>query len=331
MNGSGNGSALNGSACDIDPYQQKVLSGVRGAAGVVCLIPTAITLCLFICTGAWKKFRHRIVLFLTTSTVLYLIIFVMQISTISGSHEGLCEAIGFFVQYFGWQELLLVSSITIYFYIHLVKHSGSGRPRPQEKESEPVTTSEITLFLTLIFVPLIPAGLVFIKDGYGETRGWCWIQSYNSDCTFVDGILRQIFLWYIWFVSCGILSIVFFIKIILAMRSNAKEQSGTTLAEDYNEKKKDLTLLLIYPVIFLVVNSFELVSWIFSYGVSDKQVIFTFWVIYGLLSPVSAAAIPVAFSIVYCRSVKDIHSTCSRPRCNCCHHQYRREEHLVNC
>jgi len=161
---------------------------------------------------------------MTISTVLYLIVFVVQVSVSQRQTigEDLCKAIGFFIQYFGWQELVLVSLIAFHFtYIYCNKtHAGSGR--------EPSTRTERILYLILVLAPLIPAGLGFINDGYGESVGWCWIQLYSSDCDKTGGILRQLFLWYVW---CVVLGIVCLCLTIFTLRSVCKQTEdvlGTT-------------------------------------------------------------------------------------------------------
>ena len=101
----------------------KWLSGVRGVAGSVCLVLILLIL-LFICIqpAYTKNFRLRILLFLIVSTFFHLIFFTMQSSVIwknqISSYTILCEVIAFFILYFGWQELLLVSSITVYLYFY---------------------------------------------------------------------------------------------------------------------------------------------------------------------------------------------------------------------
>ena len=315
----------NVSHCDaFSVSQRNILSGTRGGTGVLCLIATVIMLVLFIYIQAWKNFRRRILLFLTASTVVYLFFFILQVTAIwketigEAIHAGLCKTIGFFILYFGWQQLLLVSSITVYLYFYHVRHSDIFGPRRQGEGTPKAKLNEILLYAILLLVPLIPAGLVFINDGYGETTGWCWIRSRDSDCnSFLEGILRQVFLWYMWCLICGVVTLAFLIKIICAMRSNAIQHSGKAdrIAEEYNQRKVELMLLLVYLGMFHVVNVFELVVCIISYAVTDN--LFALWEIYAVLSPVSATAIPLGFSMVVCcchrdeiRSAKSAWSSC---------------------
>lgn len=268
------------SYCDaFNESQRDILSGTRGGTGAVCLVTTVGALILFIYMQTWKNFRHRILLFLTGSTVIYLFFFVLQVTAIWKEtigeviHARLCKAIGFFIQYFGWQQLLLVSSITLYLYFYHVRDNDIFGPRRQGEGALKAKLGEALLYATLLLVPLIPAGLVIINDGYGETRGWCWIRSRDSDCKpFVEGILRQIFLWYMWCFICGVVTLAFLIKIICAMRSNAIQHSGKAdrIAEEYNRRKAELVLLLVYLGMFHVVNFIELVACIISYAVPDN-------------------------------------------------------------
>ena len=136
----------------------------------------------------------------------------------------------------------------------------------------------------------------------------------------MEGILRQIFLWYIWCVFCGVLTLAFPIKTICAMHSNASQHGGKAdaLAKEYKEKKGENVLLLIYIGVFNVVNVFELVACIISFAVSDNQLLFVVWEIYAVLSPISVALIPNAFMmmVVCCENVcsaKEAWKTC----CSC--------------
>lgn len=286
-----NVTAANGTACDqFDPHEQKMLAGTRCAFGVICLIVTAIVLCVFICDEKpFKNFRRRIVLFLTVSTVFYLIVFVMQVSvalkqTLDEDHKCLCKAIGFFIQYFAWQELVLVIFITVYFCKEFkARYASFGVDLS-------TTRIERILYLTLVVVfPIIPAGLALIDDGYGETRGWCWIKLYNSDCNKTFGIIRQLLLWYVW---CLLLGSVCLVVNIITMCAVHKRTEG--------KLRKEVLLLLSYPILFVVVNFFELVCWIVTYAEADNQSTLAIWMIYAIFSPISAAAIPVIFAIVYC-------------------------------
>ena len=189
-------------ACN--PFNQTELtwlSGTRGVAGAVCLILTLLVLILFACIKPAKNFRLRILLFLTVSTFFYLLFITMQATMfwedVIGDYAILCEVIAFFILYFGWQELLLVSSITVYLYFYFVRFNDIfGARRQGEAVPKRARVGEVILFLILLLVPIIPAGLGFIQNGYGETRRWCWIKSLNSDCMpFLEGILRQVFLW----------------------------------------------------------------------------------------------------------------------------------------
>ena len=285
-----NGTA-NGTACgQFDPDQQKILSGLRCAIGAVCLVLTAIVLFVFLCDKQpCKNLRRRILLFLTISTVLYLIVFVMQVSVSQRQTIGedlFCKAIGFFIQYFGWQELVLVSLIAFHFtYIYCNKtHAGSGR--------EPSTRTERILYLILVLAPLIPAGLGFINNGYGETVGWCWIQLYSSDCNKTEGILRQLFLWYVWCVVLGTVCLCLTIFTVCSVCKQTEDVLGTT--------KKEVLLLLSYPIIFVLVNAFELLSTIVTYAASNNQPVIALRLIYAVIAPISAAAIPLTFAILYC-------------------------------
>ena len=325
--------SLNVTHCDaFNVSERNILSGTRGGTGVLCLIATVVALILFIYMQSWKNFRHRILLFLTVSTVIYLFFFTLQVSAIwretigEDIHAGLCKTIGFFIQYFGWQQLLFVSSITVYLYFYHVHHNDIFGPRNEGKEVPTrAKLGEAFLYAILLLVPLIPAGLVFINDGYGETRGWCWIRSRDSECKpFAEGILRQIFLWYMWCFICGVVTLAFLIKIIRVMRSNAIQHSGNAdrialSKEEHDQRKAEDMLLLVYLGIFHMVNFFELVACIISYAVPDN--LFALWEIYAVLSPVSAAAIPNCFMMMlvcrkfYCqdiRSAKELWRNCCK-------------------
>ena len=323
---------MNGTAnCTFTKTELTWLSGTRGVAGTVCLTLTLLVLILFACIKPAKNFRLRILLFLTVSTFFYLLFITMQATMfwedVISDYTILCEVIAFFILYFGWQELLLVSSITVYLYFYFVRFNDIfGARRQGEAVPKMARVGEVVLFLILLLVPIIPAGLGFIQDGYGETRGWCWIKSLNSDCMpFLEGILRQVFLWYLWCVLCGIVTLGFLFKIVYTMRSNAKQHSGNAdrLAKEFKKREREGMLLLIYLGVFHAVNIVELVGdAILSYTVSDS--LFPLWVIFAMLSPVSVAAIPVAFLVVvWCFYHEEIHSPCCR--CNCKDFSHRDE------
>ena len=154
--------------CDtLNVSQRNMLSGTISVTGIFCLIATVIILVLFIYIQAWKNFRRRILLFLTASTVVDLFFFILQALAIwketvgESLHAELCKTIGFFILYFGWQQLLLVSSITVYLYFYYVRHNDIFGPGRQGEEGVPkAKLGEALLYVILLLVPLIPAGLV---------------------------------------------------------------------------------------------------------------------------------------------------------------------------
>ena len=131
---------VNQTYCNVyDADQRKVMSFTRGGAGILCLILTVIALVLFVYIQAWKNFRRRILLLLTASTGFYLVFFILQTTAvwkedIDEHYARLCTAIGFSIQYFGWQQLLLVSSIAIYFYFTMYASRISLVPKDEENK-----------------------------------------------------------------------------------------------------------------------------------------------------------------------------------------------------
>ena len=127
-----------------------------------------------------------------------------------------------------------------------------------------------------------------------------------------------------WCLICGVVTLAFLIKIICAMHSNANQcgrnaDSRIVLSkEEYDQRKAEDMLLLVYLGIFHIVNFFELVACIISYAVPDN--LFALWEIYAVLSPVSAALVPNCFMmmLVCCKFYReDIHSAKELWR-NCC-------------
>ena len=108
-----------------------------------------------------------------------------------------------------------------------------------------------------------------------------------------------------WCVICGVVTLAFLIKIICVMRSNAIQHSGKAdrIAKEYNQRKAELVLLLVYLGMFHIVNFIELVTCIISYTVPDN--LFGLWEINAVLSPVSTTAIPLGFSMVVCCCHRD--------------------------
>ena len=202
------------------------------------------------------------------------------------------------------------------FYSFYVHHNDIFDLGEEVLSKSKARAGEVILYLVLLFVPIIPAALGFIKDGYGETTGWCWFKVRGSDCQpLVSGILRKLFLWYIWCVICGVVTLGFLCKIICTIRSDANQLSGTTesLANVFRKREAEGVLLLMYLGVFHAVNFTELAGAIVSYAVSDQNNLFPLWVIYAMLSPFIAAAIPTVYLVIMrCYHREEIRS----PRCN---------------
>ena len=252
-----------------------VIGSLGLAAAVVCVL--AVTLLL-----AFKlhnHFAHRLALYQALAAFCFGVILVLQSITLKNPkgdwQNGGCMALGFFLLYFTWLQLLFTSWVVLHLFCLSVLYKSTRR-------------FEVLLIMFIVTFPLLFIWVPFIEYGdgnesaYGTAGAWCWIKSWKNNCIedkFMEGISEQ---FGIFFVPAAILSVADSIAIVaifsrlLCCRPNREQETLVARAKRVRALA-ELLPLLIYPLIFCFLLIPSLIDRIYG-AVSDNYSVYTLMV-----------------------------------------------------
>ena len=296
-----NGSNSSSNSClQFSPDDLRQLLIVRTSlASVVCLLCCVAVVMIF-ATKAYRKFVHRLTLYLIISAFCESLMFGVQVIPVTITHdllsvrmvwEGACAAIGFLAQYSVWCELLFICWITLYLFLLAVFKSN---PFTRKHEVAGVTLS--------VSIPLLFNWVPFLDDMYGLSGAWCWIRFTEGGCdgSYAQGLAYQIGMWYgPLIVIVSISFIATFILVAAMCRGAFCSRSEERIYQPNHRKAlKEALPLLIYPVVFNVLNCYAAANRIhYATGTlsQDKEPQFSLWMLHSVLYSLHILIIPLGF------------------------------------
>ena len=144
---------------------------------VVATVSNVTAAFLIIKTRAYCQFVHRLTLYLSFVGVFRTVSFLFQVipldvaqpegrrASVRRGWNGLCASGGFFVQYFGFVQTLMILWICVYVFVMIVLQ----RRLEQLKY-------EVSGVVAIIVAPLLLSWEPFVTDSYGLSGTRCWIK-----------------------------------------------------------------------------------------------------------------------------------------------------------
>ena len=263
--------------------------GVATLAGVIC----CLTLVLMFIFKAYKRFVHRLALYLSIAALLNSVVFPLQVLPVKDecdhvavSNEDICIAAGVVAEYSGWVILLLTCWTSVHLLILAVFKHNFTSIRCERG-------GVLICFIVPTAISVIPFIPVKSHSMYGLAGAWCWIKLSDKYCKeYVEGIIEQFTLWYgpvMLFVALNFLVMV----VVIVMLYRGKKEAPDELQKQYKAALKDAAPLLLYPVLFSTIYSLAFVNRI--YYAATKKAIFPLWVAHAVADPCIPLFIPLAF------------------------------------
>ena len=269
--------------------------GVAGLAVLAC----CVAIFLIFISKAYKRFVHRLTLYLTIAALVYSVVFILQIMPVESScgfvvvrNEQLCMAAGFLVLYGGWAMLLLICWITLHLFILAVF-----------KQNYKSCKYEVGGLIICHVCPLLWCAVPFINFEHGVMYGlagaWCWIRVTGNNCQpYGEGVVEQFTLWYGPLIFIVLLIFLVIAIMIIALYRGTRE-SGAVLSttyqlqSQYREALKETMPLLFYPIIYNILCCLAFANRVY-YAATDKTS-FPLWIIHAVVDPCLPLVIPIAF------------------------------------
>ena len=287
------------------------LALARGIAGLLCFVLCVVTLIIELVLACWmKNFRtilHRLFIYLTISTVAYLLVLSLHIEHyFEYPHQhDFCIAVGFLDQYTGSVQLCFTLGITAFLFYKTYTGCRGGIRLLKCMENRYCNLVLELLFVVLSFLtPLVFDWIPFVLVPYGETGPWCWIESLASKCKLKNqAFWEQMMLWYVPF---GLVALCSFLLILAMIMVFIWMHYHKVIQVRIGEIIKEQCLLLGFLVVFCILWLIEVVTRLTLY---HNESTYGLWVIYALSTPLSGVIIPIGFTSylpckLYCRDHK---------------------------
>ena len=283
------------------------LAALRCTIAGLSTIACVAILVLLLVLRLWKKFTQRLVLYHVILVLIYSFattfqwLGVMDYDGRPGAREG-CALIGFLVQYTSSVLLVYTFILTLVLFVTLFL-KRSLKPLPWEISSMSVSAG----------VPGLVMWVPFIGGLYGLSGPWCWITTHDKDCqVIIAGVVEQALLWYVPQTILMLISMILVGLTIgrLAWQSRPHGQGSSIPIQLYAKALKEYTPLMIYPIMFFLLNLITLAS-----RVASMQNVFPLGLLYvhAISDPCWGLLVAMVTGL-YVLFVKDWF------KCRCCYH-----------
>uniref|UniRef100_A0A1X7UNW4 Uncharacterized protein n=1 Tax=Amphimedon queenslandica TaxID=400682 RepID=A0A1X7UNW4_AMPQE len=268
------------------------IASLRAMMGSLSLLGSVFVIFIIMYLKKYVLYTQRLVLYLSITVGLNAIAVISQAGVYlpmeSEAVKIYCQISGYLSQSTDWSELVAICLVTFDLYLTAVMNVKSKR--------------EVIQFLLIFFLPLGVNLLPFIGSSYGPSGPWCWIKTYNDDCSkSQSGKIFQILLWYVPITLMIFFLIITYIAIYYKLRQQKKQyiscrsESNACLIRLRQMIQKEIKPLVLYPVLFLFFNFFTLLNGLASQFYSEP--IRTLWLLEALITPFVGVAITLVYTL----------------------------------
>ena len=263
--------------------------------GILLCIVAAIVIAFF---KLYRKFTHRLYLYLTLSNILYSATFIIQYLAVDYEEKIVfhvpCMMAGFLMQLTGWVVLLFTTIITIHLSCLIIAHKNFN-------------SKKVEVFYVLFGVgfPIIFCWIPFIHETYGLAGDWCWIRWANyvgANSTTVaircplhlEGVIESIILWNAPMIILVVVSFSAAITMIAVLiRRSRIHSTYSDMQQKHIAVLRETLPFLIYPFFFYLICILEVINHIY-YAVHFHDPSFGLWVVNAMCAPMRAIPIILA-------------------------------------
>ena len=306
------GMEVAGSAAESFPFQNcsgftntqlQILAFARGLTAVVCCAVLLAVLLLLLVLVVFTQQRNRLCVsavkrltigLIAVNAAYQLPLALHLIHYYDPKENVVCIVDGFFDQYLASIQLYLTLGIFLVLFVKVLKVSTSWKRVDgcyEKTQANPFTCCglkisrlEITIFTSVCILPLLYVWVPFVTDSYGPYGGWCWIRSFDKNCsTHIAGMWEHIWIWYVPFGIVAFLTTLLFVASLCLLGYRIKN----------TQVERTIVVGIVDSVISLAVMCVLRILQTIAYLCEFKQGRFVFRVLHGIAAPLSAF-IPLA-------------------------------------
>lgn len=295
-----------------DSTQYKILAAVRTSVGFLSFLACFGVIIIIVVFKKYRVFIQRLVLYLAITAMIHSISYCtarVNYYTPRPILDDYCSFGGLFNHYTAAVELISVWSIMLTIFINALFRKSTQK-------------LEIIFLLATFFGPSLWFWVPLWKRSYGTSGGWCGIRFLEEDCSrYEEGTFIQFGIWYIpLYIS---LIVIFFGMIIVGIKSAADASKWHGHYDPVSNQmkqvlKNEVKPLIWYPIIYLFLNSFSLISQIYqAVHPNEPSIVLTYFRV--ISSPLRGAVIALVYTLD-----KDTRHRLTPAHCqalchNCCH------------
>ena len=296
----------------------KVIGLAQVVGGIMSILGCIIMLILIMVQRRFKTTTQRLLLYLNISILIASVVYVVR-----GAGYGLldkqffCAGIAYINQVCSASLLAVLCCFLLHLFLKALFEVR-------------IKKMEILYIPTIFILPVLVSGIPFIKNSYGKSGPWCWIQGKEGKCKkFQFGMIMQYSLWYGPLYTLTIIGAVIYVISILALKKKLREQE-TRYTSDRERQKQQITLRELnnfcwYPIILFFFSLVPLITHV-SDSVKQDHAVVPLWIASAILQSLEGFAISIIFIIRKCFG-RNNRNSCKR-HCCCCFTN-RNESHVL--
>lgn len=261
-----------------------LLASLRGSAGFLCAIITAVFLAAIAISSDKSRPTQRLLTYLTFASLLALLASTMQAESAGCStpwHHIFCEVVGFVSQFSSW--ILLLVALWLSAVVSFCHWCPNNRVVLTAKRDAIVWGIVASLSFLFSAIPLA-------TRGYGLKGAWCWIQG--------SRVVEQWVLWYGWMVGGVVTSVIMLVMALgcserrLSMYYESSRGINNTKHQVSRAVANRIKILTACIALYLLVIALSLAL----AHIPQVRDTAGFLVATAILEPLGVIAIPVIFA-----------------------------------
>lgn len=244
----------NASNCSATVGTAKMIASLYSTFAALATIMYIAAIVLIARTRAYRKFIHRLTLYLCSSGLFRALSLWFEVVPVNleqspdsspvsvrGGWDAVCALSGFLVQYSGLVQTSIVVWISVYLFVTVLFPKMTTEQRPRH---------EVIGIASVVLAPLLLAWEPFVTHSYGLWGTICWIK--DNPCRINDTSLQYNSVYALWLVSVPHvmltqLSLLLMGCAILALLRRVYKK---ILSHHHWNAIKEIAPLTLYPLVY---------------------------------------------------------------------------------
>jgi hypothetical protein len=270
-----------------DSTEYKILAGLRASAGFLSFLCCAAVVLVIVLFKKYSFFAQRLILNIAVAAMIHSLSYTtarVNYYTVREIDDPYCYFGGVFNHYTSAVELISIWFTTVNIF-------SVGMFRRNIAKFEPV------YYVATYALPLLWFWIPIWLKAYGTSGGWCGIKSLDANCEpFHSDTFIQFGIWFAPLYISTFVIIVMLVAVAVKLAWNIHKWRGPVADAAKQALKNEIRPLIIYPVLYLLLNTFSLIGQIY-HAINPMSSSAVLYYLRVLTSPFRGAFIAVVFAL----------------------------------